>query len=267
MKSCLSLLLLIIVVLPPASLARNDNDKDEHAFKIYDNMFYQGKPDTAAQWMVASNILYESVIWPHDRNYGKLPKQSDFEALVRSHIANPGPLVLDIERLPLKGPEQVVHQHMEVLATLAVWAHHAAPRKIIGYYGTGTLSKVDPANLRFVRELEKHVDAFFPPAYTFDDDRETWAKRAKSSVEEARTLSPGKPVYLYLWPQYHDHTRKEFEYINSSYWKFQLETARGLSDGIVLWSPGKFKWDNSSGWWSATERFAREIQGQDRNGD
>lgn len=258
---------ILLLALSPAVPAGNNEDKGEHAFKIYDNMFYQGKPDTAAQGMVGSNILYEGAIWPHDKNYGRLPKQSDFEALVRSHIANPGPLVLDIERLPLKGSEEVAHEHMEVLATLAVWAHHAAPGKIIGYYGTGTLSKFEPANARFARELAKHVDAFFPPAYTFDDDRETWEKRARSSIEEARRLGRGKPVYLYLWPQYHDHTRKAFEYVNSSYWRFQLETARGISDGIVLWSPSKFKWDNSSGWWSATEKFTREIHGQDRSLD
>lgn len=259
MKSRLSLLILLLALSPAAIPSVNDGDKGEHAFKIYDNMFYQGKPNTAGQGMVVSNILYEGLIWPHDKNYGKLPKQSDFEALVRSHSANPGPLVLDIERLPLKGSEQVAHEHMEVLATLAVWAHHAAPGKIIGYYGTNTLSKIDPANLRFARELAKHVDAFFPPAYTFDDDRATWEERARSSVEEAHALGAGKPVYLYMWPQYHDHTPKQFEYVDTAYWKFQLETARGISDGIVLWGPSKFKWDNSSGWWPVTEKFARET--------
>ena len=96
MKSRLSLLFLLLAFSPAAIPSGHHGDKGERDFKIYDNMFYQGKPNTAGQGMVVSNILYEALIWPHDKNYGKLPRQSDFEALVRSHIANPGPLVLDI---------------------------------------------------------------------------------------------------------------------------------------------------------------------------
>lgn len=45
-------------------------------FAMYDNMFYRGKPDTTKDGFVVSNILYEGVIWPHNRNYGVLPTAS-----------------------------------------------------------------------------------------------------------------------------------------------------------------------------------------------
>ena len=230
------------------------------SFPVFDNMFYRGKPNTAPEGLVASNILYEGEIWPHGENYGVLPGRSAFEALVRLHVANPGPLVLDIEKLPLKGPPEVARHNLEVLATLADWAHQAAPGKVIGYYGTNTLSRVAPPDVSYARELARHVDAFFPSMYTFDDDRATWANRAQAMAAEAHSLGPGKPVYFYLWPQYHDGTPKQFEFIDAAYWKFQLESACQRGNGIVLWGPSKFEWNDTTGWWEATKQFMRALR-------
>lgn len=234
---------------------------DHAPFALYDNMYYRGKPNTAPDGFVVSNILYEGLIWPHKVNYGALPDRREYEKLVRSHVANPGPLVIDIEELPLHGTPDVARQHLETLSTLADWAHAAAPGKIIGYYGSNTLTRVAPADIEYAKELAKHVDAFFPPAYTFDDDRAKWQQRMQDAVAEAHALDPAKPVYLYLWPQYHDNTPKQFQFVDASFWTFQLETASHLSNGIVIWSPGKFDWNDSTGWWTATERFARSMNG------
>jgi hypothetical protein len=260
MKSLAALLLLVIVAFAAALPRGMAGAKSERPFTIYDNMFYRGKPDTAREGLVASNILYEDRIWPHGEHYGVLPSRSAFVALVRLHIANPGPLVLDIEQLPLKGSPQAARKNMETLATLADWAHAAAPGKVIGFYGTNTLSRVAPSDLPYARELTRHVDAFFPPMYTFNDDRGAWAKRAQESSDEAHALGPGKPVYFYLWPQYHDGTPKQFQYIDAEYWKFELHTAALNSDGIVLWSPSKFEWNDTSGWWSETRQFAHLLR-------
>jgi hypothetical protein len=234
---------------------------DNTQFALYDNMYYKGKPNTAADGFVVSNILYEGVIWPHNVNYGVLPERGAYEQLVRSHSANPGPLVIDIEELPLGGAPDVARQHLQTLATLADWAHAAAPGKIIGYYGTNTLTRVAPADLPYAKELATHVDAFFPPMYTFDDDRTKWQQRAHDEATEARSLDPAKPVYFYMWPQYHDNTPKQFQFVDAAYWTFQLQNASHLSNGIVLWSPGKFDWNDSTGWWAATQQFARSVRG------
>lgn len=233
---------------------------EEKSFPIYDNMYYKGKPNTARAGLIASNILYENKIWPNKQDYGILPDRSAFEALVRKFIANPGPLVIDIESLPLKGSPEVARHNMKVLAKLADWARQAAPSEIIGFYGTNTLSKVPPSSLSLARELATHVDAFFPPMYTFDDDTSAWEKRAKDTIEEARALDPNKPVYFYLWPQYHDGTPKAFQYVNSRYWFFQLQSAHRYANGIVLWSPSRYEWNDQSGWWAATVAYARNIK-------
>jgi hypothetical protein len=230
------------------------------AFTVYDNIFYRGKPDTSRNGLIASNILYENRIWPDATKVGVLPKREDFARLVRASVANPGPLVIDIESLPLSGDQPTAHAHMEVLATLAVWAHEAAPHKQIGFYGTHTLTDVTGPYLPEARELARHVDAFFPPAYTFDDDQAKWRGRAEEELNEARQLDPGKPVYFYLWPQYHDGTAKAFQFVSADYWKFQLEAAHRLANGAVLWSPGRFEWTDSTGWWSETVAFMQGVR-------
>jgi hypothetical protein len=231
------------------------------SFVIYDNMFYKGKPDSTQIGLIPSNILYENKIWPNRQGLGTPPTREAFQALVRGAIANPGPLVIDIESVSVRTNPEAARHNAQILATLADWAREAAPGKIIGYYGTNTLSDIPPADLPFARELAKHVDAFFPSLYTFDDDRSRWEKRAKTLLAQSRELDPKKPVYFYLWPQYHDGTKKAFRYVSGDYWKFQLETARRFGDGIVIWSSSSYSWDPQSGWWDATQQFAAALQG------
>ncbi len=229
------------------------------AFPVYDNMFYIGKPDTKKHGLIPSNIIDEAHIWPHGQNYGVLPSRSAFDAIVAAHMSNPGPIVLDIEKLPLKGSPDTVRQHLQVLATLADWTRADAPRTTVGYYGYNTLTAVPPADRAYAQELARYVDAFFPSMYTFDDDRTSWAARAEAEASEDRALAAGKPVFFYLWPQYHDGTPKQFQYIDAAYWKFQLDTAYRHADGIVLWGPSRFNWDETSGWWKTTLEFVRET--------
>jgi hypothetical protein len=233
----------------------------KRSFPVYDNMSYIGKPDTKPYGLIPSNIIAERRIWPHGQNYGVLPSRSSFDAIVAANMSNPGPMVLDIEKLPLKGSPDVVNQHLQVLATLADWTRADAPGKAVGYYGYNTLTGVPPEDRTYAQQLARHVDAFFPSMYTFDDNHGAWATRAASEAAEDRSLGPGKPVLFYLWPQYHDGTPKQFQYIDAAYWQFQLSTAYRDADGIVLWGPSRFHWDESSGWWSATLAFIRQISG------
>jgi hypothetical protein len=228
-------------------------------FLIYDNMFYKEKPDTTKAGLIPSNVIYENKIWPNHQQVGTLPDRQTFLALVRATNVNPGPVVIDIESVSLRMSPELARYNAETLAKLADWAHEAAPGKVIGYYGTNTSSDVPQTNLAAARELAKHVDAFFPPLYTFDDDRARWEKRAQTALAQARELDPKKPVYFYLWPQYHVGSARALRYVNGDYWKFQLETARQYADGVVIWGSSTYVWNPQSGWWDATERYLREL--------
>jgi hypothetical protein len=223
-------------------------------------MFYVGKPDTAPSGLVGANIIYESDIWPDGKDYGVLPDQATFDAIVRSHLTQPGPVVLDIEGLPLTGPPARVTARLTVLETLADWTRAVAPDRMVGYYGYHTLTDIAPAHEAAARQLAAHVEAFYPSMYTFDDDQSAWAAKAAAEVAEDRALGPGKPIFIYLWPQYHDKTARQYQYLDAQYWTFELQTARSLADGVVIWSPQRFDWDTASGWWSATQEFVRSLQ-------
>lgn len=247
--------LLALVLLPGLTLRATAHP----SFTVYDNLFYQGKPNTTQAGLVVSNILYESDIWPGKVGYGTLPSRSRFAEAVREHDQNPGPLVLDIEHMALRGDPQTAQSNEQTLATLADWARADAPGKIVGFFGTGTLSKVDAADLPLAQALAQHVDALFPPLYATGPDQANWRQHAVDAMAEARSIAPGKPVYFYLWPQYVTGSKHEFEYLSASYWAYQLQQSQALANGVVLWSPSRFSWDDSSGWWEATVQFVRSV--------
>jgi len=43
-------------------------------------MFYRGKPNTTSAGLVVSNIIYENKIWPHEQDFGILPKRGALPA-------------------------------------------------------------------------------------------------------------------------------------------------------------------------------------------
>jgi hypothetical protein len=225
-------------------------------------MSYKEKPDSTQFGLIPSNVLYEDKIWPNHQQVGVLPDHDAFIALVKKTTGNAGPLVIDIESLSLRTRPEVARHNAETLAKLADWAHEAAPGKVIGFYGTNTFSDIPQPNFTAARELAKHVDAFFPPLYTFDDDRARWEKRAQNSLQQSHDLDPQKPVYFYIWPQYHVGSARALRYVDGSYWKFQLETARRYADGIVIWGSRTYVWNPRSGWWDATQGFAASLEGE-----
>jgi hypothetical protein len=115
-----------------------------------------------------------------------------------------------------------------------IWGRASAPRAIIGLYGPNTLTRVAPSDV----QLARHVDAFFAPMYTFDDDRSAWELAPSQKLEKhaCSILASGL-----LLPMPHDHISQQFQFIRADYWKFQLESARRYGDGVVLWTPSRYE--------------------------
>lgn len=227
-------------------------------FKVYDNIFYRGKPDTRRAGLIAADVVYEAKIWRKGCTQAEeesLPARSHFDALMKTY-KSAGPLILDVETLKLNSAA-----HERVLATLADWAHEDFPGRVVGYYGTHTFDNLSDANRAYGMELAKHVDAMFPSLYTYSDDQNAWATKAQKFIEDARAIAPGKPVYTYIWPQYHEGTKLAGQYLSSTYWAFELETLKKLQvDGVVIWSSSSRSWDDSTGWWEATTSFISSLR-------
>ncbi|MFI1198663.1 LPXTG cell wall anchor domain-containing protein [Streptomyces sp. NPDC020883] len=228
-------------------------------FVVYDNIAYRGV-DLAHYGAIRSNVVYEGYVAALSGSKGSgkelaLPPEAAYKNLIRKHASEPGPVVLDFESLYLTGAPDTAQRRLKKLETFAQWAHEAVPGKAIGFYGVlgNTASRYYP----LARQLARHVDAFFPTLYTFDDNRAAWRTKLADDLAEARAVAPGKPVYPYLWPQYHDGTPRSGQFLSADHWSYELDTARRLVPGVVIWSGAGPVTDK--GWITATERFMANL--------
>lgn len=243
--------------------ARGTAAADVGGFRVYDNTFYSNV-NLEGVGAVRSNVIYEAPIaqlaGQNPKNFRgprprgaelALPAKSDYEAYVRRTAVNPGPVVLDFETLYLKGARLTAERHYQKLRKLLEWAHEAVPGRTVGYYGV--LGNTLPRYFTLERRLAEREDALFPSLYTFSDNRAAWRTRFRRIMAEAATVAPGKPVYAYLWPQYHDGTKLAGRYLTPDHWRFELETARLLCSGAVIWSP--WTSDPDQRWVDQTAQF------------
>lgn len=227
-------------------------------FTVYDNTAYTDV-DLEQVCAVKSTVIYEGWVSAlsgqraPDQAKGELaiPPQAAYEDLIRRYAQNPGPIVLDFETLYLTGKPDVAQRHFVKLETLLNWAHAAAPGKVIGFYGV--LGNTSPQYYALARQLARAEDAFFPTLYTHSDDRQKWQQTLTKDAAEAKAIDAAKPVYPYLWPQYHDGTPKGLQYLPADYWSFELDAAHRLCPGVVIWSGKGPSTDKS--WLAATRQF------------
>ncbi len=112
-----------------------------------------------------------------------------------------------------------------------------------------------------LKPVASKIDIFFPSFYTFDSDTLAWKNVVMATLDEIKRYNINIPAYAYVWPQYHDKTPIQFQFLDPSIWKFELETLYPLTDGIVIWTSNKdvnnqiISWDETMPWWQATLAF------------
>jgi hypothetical protein len=224
----------------------------DQPFQVFDNMFYAGKPDFAGNGIIASSVVYENAELKAAIAAGQLPDETTFKAKVQKLAANhPGPVVIDIEYAYLSPntttTDAEVKQHFRLFITLAQWAHAAAPGHLVGYYGHGLFPE-EPGKqyAAETKELLANLDAFFPSLYTHGNQTDAqWQQKLQLLIQKAHRIAPGKPVYPYVWAQYHEGGPKALEFLDAEKMKFQLATARADgADGVVFWSSSQPKWED-----------------------
>jgi hypothetical protein len=231
----------------PAAAVSPAAARETSAFTVYDDAAYPNV-DLEQVGAVKSNIVYEAPVaqlaaqQPRDfrgpRPYWAelaLPPRTAYEALVRRTVRYPGPVVLDFETLYLRGSTATAYRRFQKLQTLLAWTHEAVPGRTVGYYGV--LGNTAPRYLGLERRLAAHEDALFPSLYTFSDSWAAWHRRFRQIMAEAAYIAPGKPVYAYLRPQYHEGTKLAGRYLTPDHWSYELRVARQLCAGVVIWGP------------------------------
>ncbi|MES0123194.1 hyaluronidase [Mesorhizobium sp. C420B] len=183
-------------------------------------------------------------------------------------------LVIDIENWPLEGPDQPssIAKYQKTLGAfrradpgVKIGLYGVLPIRdhwrAIGHEGAVGLNDWKQKNTEIASSLVPYVDELFPSLYTFYGDKDAWIAYARANIQEARRIARGKPIYCFLWPQFH----KTLAFLPGEFWYTQLSTCRKLADGIVIWgtmrggpSDGPADWNEKAEWWQATLKFLRE---------
>jgi hypothetical protein len=249
--------------------------EQSRAFDARNAMRFANLPDLTRYGLKDVTVVYASSLWPK-----KVSRSDPDPSFIRSQTIPkvrrkaPDLLVIDVEHWSLSGTSpDAIERNIERYVTVLDTFRSHMPGVRLGLYGTVPIRNYwtpvngKPAELATWRSENERVkpvadasDVIFPSLYTFYDDRDGWLTYAKANIAEAQRY--GRPVYPFLWPQYHT----TWQPIDRDFWRLQLETVRDNADGMVIWTPAKGRphWNPDAPWWQETIDFLR-ASGLDRS--
>jgi hypothetical protein len=271
---------LAAIVLPclAATGAQAADLPHQKCFRLFDATAYVGKPDLRASGFEPIQTFEPDRWWPEGETHDDLPSPFAAQHWIADIRDKQGQLVLDLERWWLGGADAAAAaEAMRKYVTVIDWLRGAGYAGQIGYYGVipiwdGTRSlqpEGSAARLAWHKENERaqpladRVDILYPSLYTQNEDVQSWERLAVATLQEARQLARGKPVYPFLWPQYAPGNEAlALQYLSRAQWARELEVVGKNADGAVIWggigqpnSKGPPRWDESADWWQATLAF------------
>jgi hypothetical protein len=250
-------------------------------FTVFDGTLYKNVPSLASYGVQRINIVYGGRFWDRGQNKSDLPDETRVRRLARDARLAGDIAVIDIEHWPTREKFGSVEEGLFKYLTVLRWFQEEAPGLRVGYYGVPPIRDYwraieGSSSAKFVAwrgenellgPLASQVDILYPSIYTFYADRKAWVRYAIAQIEEARRYNPDKPVFAFLWPQFHNSNRLlGGRFLPADFWRVQLETVYRYADGVVIWGGwdlGKnrpMEWDESAAWWHATKQFLREIE-------
>jgi hypothetical protein len=240
-------------------------------FQLYDWLLFKNRPDLKPYGLKPIHLV-GGALWAKGKDLNSKQVEDHICSVASDAQKKKLITVLDVEHWPFQGSDAVMKDTQRKLIKLLGMFRKCAPSLKIGYYGIPPIREYwraikgekDPAYRKWqadnnkYQELANQVDILFPSLYTFYDDRKGWVEYAEANLKEARRLAKGKPVYAFLWPQFHDSNRKlKGKSLPEDYWRLELETVRRLADGAVLWGGWQQEWIESEPWWQETKRFMK----------
>lgn len=244
---------------------------------VYDATLYSGKPDLSSYGVRTLPVIYQGQLWKGSKGLHNVPDSATIRASLAKIAADATIICIDIEHWPLNGDRNEVKRNLNKYIEVMRSFRATGKNYRMGYYGV--LPAVDywraiegPTSAPFrqwqseneaIAPLAAEVDVLFPSLYTFYTDQRGWRRMAIAQIKAAKSY--GKPVYVFLWPQFHNSNRLlSGRYIGDDYWRMELETVQRYADGIVIWGgwgDGKpARWDNDAPWWKVTKRFMKETR-------
>ena len=269
----------------PVAVGQQVSGTGWRPFPVFDATLYRSKPSLAVTGLLPIAGVYAGQFgetWYKDP--AQLPPKSTVQEAAQAALGKASLAFLDIEHWPQKGTAATVADSVSKYVAVAQWFREAAPGLPFGYYGappvpdywraiapsTGADYTSWISDNDRLRPIADTVDILFPSLYTFYDDRDGWRRQAIAQIAEARRYGAGKPVYVFLWPQYHDSNPSlAWAYLPADFWKLELDTARQYADGIVIWGGWSaagtpVEWDEHASWWMITKAFLSDLRTSSR---
>jgi len=242
-------------------------------FPVYEAMLFSGAPNFAGYGVRHLRIVDSHELWKPGGDTKAVPDVEQINKIVATPSGAENLLAIDIEEWGFDA--ESVRKYIRTLDRI----RSAAPNWRLGLYGVlpdrDYWRAIKPTNDPEYRNWQSgndraaliaaHVDVLFPSLYTFYPDQDGWVRYATANLREARRLGRGKPVYCFLWMQYHESSDFAHQLLKADYWRRELETCRQFADGVVIWggftlNGGKFQqlpWDENAPWWRATLEFLK----------
>ncbi len=243
------------------------------SFKLYKQVRYKNTPASLLPFLQPFAIANQNNLTDLSTN---LPRQSGIDSFALT--CQPGvPVCLDLETWPYY-PDPALTTTINNFLTTINYFKAVNTTSPIGFYGVPPKqayqwSSIDPVNNPSGYAGWKHisdnlapvaanVDVFQPSFYTYDTDTTGWRKMVDTTIAALKRYSTIKPIYAFIWPQYHQGTDPvQLQFIDTAIWRYQLEVLYKRADGVIIWTSNKnpdnttISWDVNMPWWQTTKSF------------
>lgn len=240
-------------------------------FLLYDSLLFTNKPDLESfSFKKIKTVAPQLNFWELGAD---IVKDFPSEIKTRELAANKSSSLIediyyiDIEQLPtgvndlkLSWSESIVK-----LSAISNWLKNERNNFKFGFYDIlpqreywNRSQQWKDRNSYFL-PLANFVDFVAPSLYTFYNDPVGWSAYAIDNINEAKKYN--KPIYPFIWPQYHESSALKGQLINGDYWRSQLEIVLNYADGVIIWGGNTYDWATSTSttdnnnWWFQTLDF------------
>lgn len=249
------------------SLTIFPSSSQKKEFKIFNALLFKDTPNLTEYGFSQINLIYEDgvISTNYYNNKGdfdwryidskKVLKESD-----KSKLEKNIPTVLDVEywgsRLYQSSTKkraedifvQLLNEYRENDSTSLVSVFH---------YGV------------FSERILKASNVVYPCFYTHSEDRKEWLNMVNYHLSRLKKMNTNNvPVYVFIWPQYNPVPSRHnlgYTFLDSDFWRFQLETLYELCDGVVIWSHYRDEknkqiyFDENMPWFKETLKFIEKY--------
>lgn len=246
-----------------------------HKFIFFNLVRYKNTPANLMPYLYPIKIANEKMLLNPDGS----PNENAIKSFAYTCGGN-HPVTLDLETWPYS-PGSALTQTIRDFITAVNDFKSVNNTSPVGFYGVPPKQayqwkNIDPVNnpsgystwLNVSNALEpvaEKTDLFQPSFYAYNPDTTAWRKMVDTTLAAIQRYNQNKPIYAYIWPQYHDNSVPySLQFMDTAIWHFELEVLYDRTNGCIIWTSNKssdgniISWDPDMLWWQTTKSFMVE---------